>query len=381
MQKEKIVKPIVSVSHLTCVFNYKQVNEVKALDDISFDFEPNKIHFIIGNSGSGKSTFVLHFNGLIKSKKGNLNIDNFKILEDKRKIKHPKVLRKKISMVFQFPEYQLFKDTIMADVSFGPKVLGIPKSESYNENLNLLKENIKENINSFISLFKEKYKNFPEINNEDFLANLNFDFNKKKLCETKKVKLKINHFSVDHIFSELEFTNQDLYQYKVSKFYLNKMGIDDSYFEKSPFGLSGGQKRRVAISGILSINPNILVFDEPTAGLDPAGEKEMMKIILDAKKSGKTVFVISHNMDHVLEIGDNVVVMDQGKIIAHGTPYDIFLNQDLITNTQIDQPKIIAFIESLIKKDNQYSYLLKEKPNTIELLAKSLLKNKNKEKK
>ncbi len=208
-----------------------------------------------------------------------------------KKLKRFKELRRRVGFVFQFPEYQLFKDTIEKDIMFGPINLGVKKSEA-----------------------------------------------KKR-----------------------------------AKFYLNKLGLGDDYLERSPFGLSGGQKRRVAIAGILAIENDILVFDEPTAGLDPAGEHEMMQIILDAKANNKTIFVITHTMEHVLEVADEVVVMDEGEIIKTGTPYEIFFDEHIINSTSIQVPRVIAVINELIKKDSKYEVLKQKQPRTIEELADAIV--------
>jgi energy-coupling factor transport system ATP-binding protein len=280
----------ITVDNLKIVYDEKTHDETVLLEDFSYRFEKNKIYFIIGNSGSGKTSLVSHFNGLLKSHYGNLQIGEIPILAKKRKIKHFKKLRKTVGMVFQFPEYQLFKDTVEKDIIFGPVNLG----ES------------------------------------------------KKIARIKAEK------------------------------YLNKMGLTSNYLQRSPFGLSGGQKRRVAIAGILAIEPDILVFDEPTAGLDPAGEKEMLQIIQDLKNDGKTVFVITHVMDQVLALGDDVIVLDNKQIKAHGTPYDIFTNTKLLASTTLDVPKVINVINKLIKRDSKFKVLLDVKPKNVEELAKAI---------
>ena len=270
------------------VFNYKTKNEQILLDEMNYSFEKNKIHFIIGNSGTGKTTLVTHFNGLLKSRYGDINIlDKHFILGKNKKIKKIKELRKDVGLVFQFPEYQLFKDTIQADIMFGPINLGVSKEEA-----------------------------------------------KRR-----------------------------------AKKYLNMLGLDDSFLDRSPFNLSGGQKRRVALAGILAIEPKIIIFDEPTAGLDPTGEKEILNIILDLKNKGHTVFVISHMMNHVLEIADNVIVLGNKKVVAFDEPYKIFRNKKLIKENSLDQPFIIKIIEKLISKDKTYEKLYELKPRTQEQLA------------
>lgn len=359
---------IVLIKNLSCVFNPGQESQVVALNDINLSFEKNKIHFIIGNSGSGKSTLVYHFNGLIKSKKGNLNIDDFLILENKRKIKNPKALRRKVSMVFQFPEYQLFKDTILKDITFGPKVLGTPKIKSLKHNIDLFWEHVENNNDLKQQILK--HFNIDDINQykNDFLFKIKF-LKKNKLSKFTIIlnKKKLN------VLVNIDYKSPENIAYQDAKNYLIKMGLDESYLERNPFGLSGGQKRRVAIAGILAIEPKILIFDEPTAGLDPMGEQEMMEIILDAKKAGQTVVVITHTMDHVLQIADNVIVLKDGQPYLSGDPYSVFTNPNLLVDTKMDVPKIIDIINRLIKKDSRFNKLLEIKPRTIEELANAII--------
>ena len=195
-------------------------------------------------------------------------------------------------MVFQFPEYQLFKDTILKDVMFGPVNLGVKKAEA------------------------------------------------KKIAERC----------------------------------LLQMGIPGNYINRSPFDLSGGQKRRVAIAGILSIDPEILVFDEPTAGLDPSGTNDMLNLIQKLKGEGKTIFVITHDMNHALAIGDEVVVLDKQNIRIKGEPYKVFTDQELLSTTTLIAPRIIQTINKLCKIDERFNDLYSLKPRTIEELGSYIVK-------
>lgn len=375
IKKEDVTKKeILVVNNLKCVFNEKEENQIIAINDFSYKFERNKIHFIIGNSGSGKSTLVSHFNGLIKSKKGTITVDDFIIQEKKKRIKKPKLLRKIVSMVFQFPEYQLFKSTIEKDISFGPYTLGIPKEKSEEFNLNSLKQTIKNDFENIKNQILEKSKLDIDKLNENNV----FELTVKKY----KIHVKKNFANVNFSYNNVSFkkhyqlttkTPDDIAHESATK-YLNKMGLDDSYLERSPFGLSGGQKRRVAIAGILAIEPKILIFDEPTAGLDPQGEQEMMEVILEAKKSGQTVFVITHTMDHVLEIGDNVVVMKDGQLLMDGEPYEVFTNKKLYEQTKMDKPKIIDTIDLLIDKNPIFKKLYEYKPKSVEELSEAITK-------
>lgn len=364
---------ILKVKNLTCVFKESDDKEFKAIDDFSFNFEKNKIHFIIGNSGSGKSTLVSHFNGLIKSKKGTIEVGDFLISENKKKVKNTKKLRRIISMVFQFPEYQLFKSTIEKDISFGPETLGIPKIKSKEiNNENFKKTFFEKHLFDLCNFYniRNNYDNFDELISKENLKTKIKIYDKK---DFGKIVFSKNNIKYKKKVEFNTVTPED-YAHELSKKYLTKLGLDESYLEKSPFELSGGQKRRVAIAGILAIEPEILIFDEPTAGLDPHGEQEMMNIILEAKNRGQTLIVITHTMDHVLEVGDNVIVMDKGKVAFSGSPYEVFTNKRLYEETKMEKPKIIDLIDNLCKKDKRFVKLFEEKPRNVDELVKSIKK-------
>ncbi len=363
MQSNKIVE----VNNLTCIFNKKTKHEIKALDNISCDYEENKIHFIIGNSGSGKTTLVLHFNGLLKSKKSSLNIDGFKISGNKLKIRKIRELRKKISIVFQFPEYQLFKDTVKSDISFSLKTLKVIKDEFHKTNY----ENLIKYIN--VNCQKIEYLNNNKYLLEDIEKNIGSIKYKKNYT---KIKIDNKWLSIDYICISKKKIQDD-----ICKKYLNLLELDESFLEKNPFELSGGEKRKVAIAGILAINSNILVFDEPTSNIDPHGKKEIINLIKKLKEEGKTIFIISHNMDEVLEIGDSVTILDEGKIIKKDEPFEIFKNKELFLNTNLMRPKIIDMIYDLEKSNKKFSKLWDFKPKNIEELSyaiNEILKNKRK---
>ncbi|WP_205844645.1 ATP-binding cassette domain-containing protein [Malacoplasma penetrans] len=367
---------IMEVNNLTCKFNENQSNEITAIDDFSFSFERNKIYFIIGNSGSGKSTLVTHFNGLLKSKKGTIRIEDFYIKPKPKKIKNAKKLRRLVSMVFQFPEYQLFKTTIEKDISFGPIALKIPKIRSNEINkekldYELFFKYIYE-IKQQFNITNSEYKDF-----NDFISQNNLSLKYKIYPKKDFAKITITNNSNKSKWKKVikyETLTEGDFIHELTKKHLVGMGLDESFLDRSPFGLSGGQKRRVAIAGILAIQPKILIFDEPTAGLDPKGEQMMMDLILDSKKQGQTVIVITHTMDQVLEVGDYAIVMDRGKILMHGTPYEIFTNKDLYTLSKMEKPKIIDFIDSLCEKDPKYKELYNKEPRTIEQLSEEIQK-------
>lgn len=239
------------------------INEHHALKDISLFFEDHSFIGIVGETGSGKSTLIQHLNGLLIPNEGEIIIDEFKIDSKKKKQKNLKNLRKHVGVVFQFPEYQLFEETVLKDVAFGPKNF--------------------------------KYKE------EEALA--------------------------------------------MAKEALASVGISEDYYDKSPFELSGGEKRRVAIAGILAINPDILVLDEPTAGLDPYGVEVIMNLVLDLYNKGKTIILVTHDMDLLLKYCQKVVVLKDGEVSYNGTPKNLFDNLD--DTSSIDIPFIYSFIHKL----------------------------------
>lgn len=255
------------------------LNEV--VRNFTYSFKNNKIYCIVGPSGSGKTTLVSHFNGLIKSKKGNIYFNNgSKILFHQNKIRDYKKIRKFLSLVFQSPEHQLFKETVLKDVCFGPKVLKVEKSK-------IVPQAVKQ---------------------------------------------------------------------------LLDLGLGEEFFNSNPFNLSGGQKRKVALAGIFAIDPEVLIFDEPTAGLDPASEQEIIRLILRYKEQGKTVIVITHNMEHVLEIADEVILLSNGKLADSCNPFDFFRKTQQAQKNKIVIPKIINVIQTLEQKDHRYQALWRYQP-------------------
>ena len=223
---------------------YSYIKGVDALKDINLSFESGSITALIGETGSGKSTLVQNLNALLIPTQGEVHVDEFTVTSNKRKNKKIKQLRKKLSLVFQFPEYQLFEETVLKDVAFGVKNFGASQAEA-----------------------NEKAKEA-----------------------------------------------------------LKKVGIKEEYYNRSPFELSGGEKRRVAIAGILAIEPEILVLDEPTAGLDAKGVEDIMNLVMDMHKEGKTIVIVTHDMDIVMKYCDTAVVMNKGQVVYSGKPYDLFNN-------------------------------------------------------
>ena len=256
-----------------------------ALKGVNLKITDQSFTAIIGQTGSGKSTLIQHINALSLPTSGSINIDEYLITATDKPSKL-KPLRKKAGLVFQFPEYQLFEETIEKDIIFGPMNFGVSEEEA------------------------------------------------------KKIAHNV----------------------------LKTVGLDESYLNKSPFDLSGGQKRRVAIAGILAMNPDILILDEPTAGLDPQGTNEMMSLFKRINESGKTIILVTHDMNHVLQYCDEVVVMNHGKVEKHDTVTNVFKDSEYLNSLGIDLPIITNFI---IKLNNQ-GFNLDSSINNIEQLIAAI---------
>ena len=259
-----------------------------ALKDINLNIEEGKITAIIGKTGSGKSTLVEHLNALLVPSSGSLEIEDTIILPGKKN-KGLKALRKKVGLVFQFSEYQLFEETILKDVAFGPKNYGPSEQEAI-----------------------------------------------------AKAKLA-----------------------------LKMVGIDESYYETSPFDLSGGQKRRIAIAGILALEPKIIVLDEPTAGLDPKGSQEMIDLFVKLnKKAGITVILVTHDNEIVYNYADNTVLMADGEVKYSGNTLELFNDKEKVKVFNILEPKILSVKNAL----NDKGFKIPSNVRTIDELAKYLSK-------
>lgn len=259
-----------------------------ALDGIELDISEGKITAIIGETGSGKSTLVEHLNALLLPSKGELEILDHTIIAGK-KSKGLKALRKEVGLVFQFSEYQLFEETILKDVAFGPKNFGDDESTAI-----------------------------------------------KKAKEALKL-----------------------------------VGINETMFDTSPLDLSGGQKRRVAIAGILAIDPKVLVLDEPTAGLDPKGAKEMIDLFISLNKNyGKTIIIVTHDNEMVYNYADETVLMVNGKIAYHGDTIKLFNDEETIQNHHLLMPQIVSFKNELKKQ----GFKIADDVRTLKQLAKEITK-------
>ena len=235
--------PVV-IKNLTHIYAPGTPFEKKALDNITLSIQDGEFVGLIGHTGSGKSTLIQHINALMQPTSGKVIVNGIDTSAPKSGLE----IRKSVGLVFQYPEYQLFEETIEKDVAFGPRNLGLDEEE---------------------------------------------------------IKKRVSHA-------------------------LDLVGIDEALYTNSPFDLSGGQKRRVAIAGVLAMKPQILILDEPSAGLDPAGRADMRKLIKDIKNEGVTVVMVSHSMDDVSKMCDRIIVMNKGTIALDGTPREVFKHTELI---------------------------------------------------
>lgn len=256
----------ITLENVSVVYEAGTSIEKRALNKVNLSFEQDKVIGIIGHTGSGKSTLAALLNGLSTPTEGTVKLFGKDIWENPKEIKQ---VRFKVGLVFQYPEYQLFEETLYKDISFGPKNMGLTEEE---------------------------------INERVMTA--------AKFC-----------------------------------------GIKDSDLEKSPFELSGGQKRRVAIAGVVAMDPEVLVLDEPAAGLDPAGREEIIGGLLEYRKKRKsTMIIISHSMEDIAKYSDYIVVLNRGEVYMKGTPEEIFSRAEELFNASLDLPQITKLFIELKKR-------------------------------
>lgn len=257
----------IKVENLTHIYMAKSPFEKIALDNVSLDIKDGEFIALIGHTGSGKSTLIQHFNGLLEATSGKIIIDGLDITEKNIKISD---IRKKVGLVFQYPEYQLFEETIAKDIAYGPGNLGIPKEE--------IEDRVKESM--------------------------------------------------------------------------KMVGLDyETYKDKSPFDLSGGQKRRVAIAGVLAMKPTTLILDEPTAGLDPKGRDDILNQIKQLHKSSNmTIIIVSHSMEDVANMAQRIIVMNKGKVALEGKPSKVFKEIEKLEEIGLGVPQVTYLARELRKK-------------------------------
>ncbi len=257
----------IQVRNLSHIYAKGMPDEQIALENINFEIYDNEVVGVIGHTGSGKSTLLQHLNGLLKPHTGTILIGDTDITKEGVSMRD---IRKKVGLVFQYPEYQLFEETVATDIAFGPKNLGLSDEE--------IEDRVKESLE---------------------LVGLNYE----------------------------------------------------SFKDRSPFELSGGQKRRVAIAGVLAMKPAVLILDEPTAGLDPGAHKEILEMIKKVHESQENIILfVSHNMADVAELSDKVMVMNDGKLEMFGTPEEVFLQKERLENIGLNTPPITELLCTL--KDN-----------------------------
>ncbi len=258
---------MISVKNLNYIYQQGMPFERQALYDISFDIPDGDFAAIIGHTGSGKSTLIQHLNGLVKPTSGSIIVNGTDILAKDADLKK---VRFDVGLVFQYPEYQLFEETVYRDIAFGPKNMGLSDDE------------IKERVYEAIGL----------------------------------------------------------------------VGISPALLEKSPFELSGGQKRRVAIAGVLSMRPKILILDEPTAGLDPHGRDEILGQIskMHRENAGMTIVFVSHSMEDVAKLAQHIIVLDHGRKVMDGETAEIFAKDAELAGIGLDVPEITRLTHELIAR-------------------------------
>jgi len=277
----------IKIENLTHIYMAKTPFEKVALSNVNVNINDGEFVALIGHTGSGKSTLIQHMNGLLKPNKGKIFVDGVDITASGVKLTD---IRKKVGLVFQYAEYQLFEETIEKDIMFGPKNLGL--------------------------------------NDEEALA------------RTKRA--------------------------------MDMVGLDyETYRNKSPFDLSGGQKRRVAIAGVVAMEPRVLILDEPTAGLDPKGRDEILGELYKLHKSyNMTIILVSHSMEDVAKVADRILVMDEGKCVLDGTPQEIFKEVYTLENVGLAVPQVTYLMREL----RRVGFELPDDIFTLEQAKKELLK-------
>lgn len=255
----------ITLRHVSHVYQPGTPFEWRALDDVSLEIPEGQFWGIIGATGSGKSTLIQHMNGLLKPTSGQVLVDGIDLASRGADLKQ---VRRKVGLVFQYPEHQLFAETIYEDVAFGPRNLKLDAAE----------------------------------------------------VERRVLRA------------------------------MELVGLDESFRSRSPFGLSGGQARRVALAGVLAMEPKVLILDEPTAGLDPRGREEILSLVSSFPKLGMTVVLVSHSMDDVAQLADHVVVMHRGRVHMQGTPADLFKRKEELEAIGLGVPAAAELVDRLRKR-------------------------------
>ena len=262
--------PIPSMQGVTHLYNEGMPSESKAIDNINLDIEEGELVGVIGHTGSGKSTLVQHFNGILKPNSGKVVVDGIDIWSDKKATREA---RFKVGLCFQYPEYQLFEETVYKDISFGPKNMKLPDEEI-----------------------------------------------------------------AKRVVSAAAY-----------------VGLKKELLEKSPFDLSGGEKRRAAIAGVIAMQPKVLILDEPTAGLDPIGRDTILDMIKNYReKTGSTVLLVSHSMEDIAKIATKVAVMNNARLEMYGTVDEVYSHAERLREIGLNIPQISKVFEIL--KNNGHDF-------------------------
>lgn len=277
---------VLETKNLNFVYSKGTGYELAAINDVNVEIEKGELVGIIGHTGSGKSTLIQHFNGILKPSSGTVLLEGEDIWEDKSKIRQ---VRFKVGICFQYPEYQLFEETVYKDIAFGPKNMGMSEEE------------------------------------------------------------------IDKAVREA----------------ISYVGLDESYLEKSPFDLSGGEKRRVAIAGVMAMKPEVLILDEPAAGLDPKGRRVILSLITDYRLlTGATVIVVSHSMEDISKIATKILVMNESRLAYYDTVENVFSHADELRSMGLNIPAVT----SLFLKLKERGYDVKTGIYNIEDAKKELLR-------
>ncbi len=278
--------PILETQELTYVYSPGTPFEKTAVDHVNISIEKGEMIGVMGHTGSGKSTLIQHFNGLLRPTSGKVLLDGKDIWEDKTKIRD---VRFRVGLVFQYPEYQLFEETVFKDIAFGPKNMGLDEAEI-----------------------------------------------KRRVLETS-----------------------------------HDIGLSEELMERSPFDLSGGQKRRAAIAGVMAMEPDVLILDEPTAGLDPAGRDKILgHIKAYHRRTGNTTLIVSHSMEDIASFADRILVMSDSKLFCFDDTVKVFARSEEISSIGLDVPQITRVFDELKRQGADFG----KEVYTVEYAKNLLLK-------
>lgn len=282
----------ISLENVTYIYQENSPFSHKALDNMSLHIPSGSFVAIIGHTGSGKSTLIQHLNGLVRPTKGKVTIGDYELTHD-TKPENMKELRSKVGVVFQYPEHQLFEETIAKDIAFGPENFGV---------------------------------------------------------EQEEIERRVQKTITD-------------------------VGLGKRFLERSPFDLSGGQMRRVAIAGVLAVEPEVLVLDEPTAGLDPRGQTEIMNMFEKLHKEQQlTTILVTHSMEDALKYADHVIILNKGSLYMEGPPLEVFAQKEALQKVNLDVPEVMQFLDAFEQKFKQKIPYTKQSMEAIAASMEQIVK-------